>query len=255
MSSATLDLPSTSTRQQSIPDYRDLLSNHHQESMTDREELKDKLWNARVEPCGYRQKWMYFIPKNTRHELINPRVIEHEIRRDDIQRRCRDPGNCARWAYKHANQLFTILTYMGKGGAWIHRMYQSGISDEDLPLEAVKKNTIVKGLKRKSEEQILTAFDTWNREDLENFVRVQWYVLVPEFDKGNLKCRQFPEQTVLPLMSVENEGAPDEIVPREKLGGFSTVSAYRIHSAHHNFWSLNSKREVRTQFCFIFISN
>jgi hypothetical protein len=124
-------------------------------------------------------------------------------------------------------------------------MYRDGISDNDLPLEALEKRTRAKKLRRKSDKRVLPAFDDWMDDHREDFARFQWWVLVPKFDKGDLSCREFLDQTVLPLIDANDEGASDEGIPQMKLAGFSTVTAYRIHSAHHNFWSLPSVSEVR----------
>jgi hypothetical protein len=206
-------------------------------------ELSKRLKNVRVRRCG--QNFTYFIPKNKRDEVITVPVIESEIRKGDSGRRCRDPKKLARWVDGNAKQLFTILSYMRKGGTWIYPMYQQGISDKDLPLEAEEDGTIAMRLRRKSDKAFLPAFDAWDSDDLESFVRLQWFVLVPEFDQHDLRCHKFLAETVLPLMSVKSEGAPDEVVPQMKLAGFSTVTAYQIHSAHHNFWFLRSVPEVR----------
>jgi hypothetical protein len=124
-------------------------------------------------------------------------------------------------------------------------MYRDGVSDNDLPLEAVEEGTRVVKLRRKSDQKVLPAFDDWKDDHREDFVRFQWWVLVPKFDKRHLGCREFLDETVLPLMDAKDKGVSDEIVPLMKQAGFSTVTAYRIHSAHHNFWSLPSVSEVR----------
>jgi hypothetical protein len=215
----------------------------NQRQNTDREELYQRLRDVRIRCCE--QKFTFFIPLNKQKELITASAIEDEIRKKDVERKCQDPRECARWAHQYAKQLFTILSYMGKGGDWIYQMYRDGISDNDLPLEAVEKLTRVVELRRKSDKKVIPAFGAWENDDREDFVRFQWWVLVPEFDKRDLRCREFLDEIVLPLMDAKDEGASDEVVPQMKVGGFSTVTAYRIHSAHHNFWSLPSVSEVR----------
>jgi hypothetical protein len=205
-------------------------------------ELDQKLRDERIKSCE--QEHAFFIPRDKQNELITVSAIEDEIREEDIERKCQDPRGCARWAHQHAKQLFTILCYMGKGGKCIYRMYMDGISDNDLPLEAVENRTRAKKLRRKSDKNVLPAFDDWMDDHREDFSRFQWWVLVPEFDKHDLRCREFLDQTVLPLIKANDEEASDEGIPQMKLAGFSTVTAYRIHSAHHNFWSLPSVSEV-----------
>jgi hypothetical protein len=241
MSPATSNMSSTFATQRRGTGHRG--SSHNQRQNADREELYQRLRDVRIR--SGEQKWTYFIPLNKQEELITASVIEEEIRKEDVERKCQDPRACARWAHQRAKQLFTILSYMRKGGVWIYRMYRDGISDDDLPLEPEEEGTRAVRLRRKSNKTVLPAFDTWKSDDLEDFVRFQWWVLVPKFDKRDLRCREFLEETVLPLMGVKSEGAPDEVVPHMKLAGFSTVTAYRIHSAHHNFWSLHSVPEVR----------
>jgi hypothetical protein len=228
MSPATLNMSSTFATQR---------------QNTDREELDQRLKDVRI-PCSG-QDWVFFIPLDKQAELITAAAIEYEIRKEDVERKCQDPRKCARWAHQHARQLFTILSYMGKGGKCIDRMYRDGISDNDLPMDAVEKRTRAKKLRRKSDKKVLPAFDDWKDDHREDFVRLQWWVLVPKFDKHDLRCREFLDQTVLPLIDANDEGASDEVVPQMKLAGFSTVTAYRMHSAHHNFWSLPSVPEVR----------
>jgi hypothetical protein len=228
MSPATLNMSSTFATQR---------------QNTDRQELDQRLKDERIRCCD--QKFTYFIPLNKQKELITASAIEDEIRKKDVERKCQDPRECATWSHQYAKQLFTILSYMGKGGDWIYHMYRDGISDKDLPLEAVEKLTRVVQLRRKSDKKALPAFDAWEKDDREEFDRLQWWVLVPKFDKRDLGCREFLDETVLPLMGVKDERAPYEVIPQMKLAGFSTVTAYRIHSAHHNFWSLPSVSEVR----------
>jgi hypothetical protein len=210
---------------------------------TDREDLRQRLRDVRIKCCE--RKHTYFIPLNEQNELITSSAIEDELRKEDVERRYQNPGDCAGWAHQHAKQLFTILSYMGKGGECIYRMYRDGVSDNDLPLEAVEEGTRVVKLRRKSDQKVLPAFDDWKDDHREDFVRFQWWVLVPKFDKRHLGCREFLDETVLPLMDAKDKGVSDEIVPLMKQAGFSTVTAYRIHSAHHNFWSLPSVSEVR----------
>jgi hypothetical protein len=241
MSPATLNMSSTFATERRGTGHRG--SPHNQRQNTNRENLGQRLRDARIRCCE--QRFTYFIPLNKQKELITGSVIEDEIRREDVERICQDPKECARWADRRAKQLFTILSYMGKGGGWIYRMYRDDISDNDLPLEAEEEGTRVVRLRRKSDRKVLPAFDTWKSDDLEAFVRLQWWVLVPKFDKRELRCREFLSETVLPLIGVKGEGAPDEVIPQMKLAGFSTVTAYRIPSAHHNFWSLHSVPEVR----------
>jgi hypothetical protein len=240
MSPATLNMSSTFPTEWMGTGHRG--SPHNQRQNTNKEDLGGRLRDARISGCE--QNWTYFIPLNKQKELITGSVIEDEIRREDVERMCQDPRGCARWADRRAKRLFTILSYMRKGG-WIYRMYRDDISDDDLPLEAEKEGTRVVRLCRKSDRKVLPAFDTWERDDREEFVRLQWWVLVPEFDKRDLRCREFLSETVLPLIDVKDEEARDEVIPQMKLAGFSTVTAYRIHSAHHNFWSLHSVPEVR----------
>ncbi|KAH8648290.1 kinase-like domain-containing protein [Tricladium varicosporioides] len=209
---------------------------HNQQQNAD--QLQERLKDVRIE-CYY-QLWTYFIPLNKQEELITTPVIENEIRREDVKGECQDPKACAIWTNEHAKQLFTILSYLGKGGSWIHRMYRDGVSDDDLPLVPEKQGNRVVRLRRKSDKGVIPTFDTWRDGDLEEFVRLQWWVLVPRFDMHNLKCQEFREETVLPLMEAKSKGALDEVIPQMKLAGFSTVTAYQIHSAHHNFWSLCS---------------
>jgi hypothetical protein len=210
---------------------------------TDREDLYQRLRDERIKCCE--RIWTFFIPLNKQNELITASAIEDEIRKEDVERKCQDPRECARWAHRHAKQLFTILSYMRKGGKCIYRMYRDGISDNELPLEAEEEGNRVVKLRRKSDKKVLPAFGDWEDDDREKFIQLQWWVLVPEFDKRDLRCREFLDEIVLPLMGVKDERAPDEVIPQMKLAGFSTVTAYRIHSAHHNFWSLPSVSEVR----------
>jgi hypothetical protein len=208
-------------------------------------QLSQRLRDARIK-CGH---LTYFIPLNKQRELITVSVIADEIRKEDLKRECQDIMACAKWTNQHAKKLFTILAYVKKGGAWIYRLSKDGICDKDLPLELEEVGTRPVTLRRKSDKTILSAFSTWESDDLEDFVRVQWWVLVPRFDKRTLKCQNLLEETVMPLIGTNCGETSKDVLPQMKVAGFSTVTAFRIHSAHHNFWSLASIPEVHMIEC------
>jgi hypothetical protein len=205
--------------------------------------LSESLRDSRVKCVEH---WTYFIPLDKQQALITVAVIEGEIRKGDPENpsvRCRDPKSYARWTDQHARRLFATLAYMKKS-AWICPLREEGLSDKDLPLDLEERGGRAYTLRRRKGGSVLRVFEAWDSDSLEAFVRVQWWMLAPKFDKHSPKCRNLPAETVLPLQPMKEEETSEHAVPNGKVAGFSTVTAFRIHPAHHNFWKLDSIPEV-----------
>ena len=61
-------------------------------------------------------------------------------------------------------------------------------------------------------------------------------MIAPVFDKESRDCQELPDGAILPFVSIKEEEESDKGIPQMKMGGYSEVTAVRIHPAHHNFW-------------------
>jgi hypothetical protein len=134
-----------------------------------------------------------------------------------------------------SKKLFAILSYL-KNGTAICSLLDCKISDEDLPFKKVGERW---QLWRREPEERIQAFDKWDDEDREDFERTQWWMIAPVFNKESLECLKLADEMILPFIPIEEQEKKNEGIPHMTMGGYSEVTAYRIHPAHHNFWVLD----------------
>jgi hypothetical protein len=173
----------------------------------------------------------YFIPLSELKRLITTSVIE-EILDGNWDMKPADVRTYANRIEQSSKKLFAILSYL-KNGTAICSLLDSKLSDQDLPFKVVRKDW---SLWRREPEERIQAFDKWEDEDIEHFERTQWWMIAPVFDKENLDCLKLADEVILPFIPIEEHEKNNEAIPRMKIGGYSEVTAYRIHPAHHNFW-------------------
>ena len=85
----------------------------------------------------------------------------------------------------------------------------------------------------------IEAFKNWSDEEIEDFDRIQWWMLAPVLTRK--EHHELDDYPILPFITFE---ANDEM-KRRKEGGYSEVYPVRIHPSHHNFWE-PSEQLVRT---------
>jgi hypothetical protein len=56
------------------------------------------------------------------------------------------------------------------------------------------------------------------------------------FDINNCDCHVLEDEHILPFTPIKEHEKKDDGVSHMKAGGYSEVTAYRIHPANHNFW-------------------
>ena len=191
--------------------------------------LAKDLRRARI--CHQRQ---HFIPLSELKRLITTSVIEQEILDGNRDMEAADARTYANRVEQSSKKLFAILSYLKKGSA-ICSLLDGNLSDQDLPFNKVEVDEDCSLWRREPKERI-QAFDEWEEEDIETFERIQWWMIVPVFDKESLDCLKLGEEVILPFIPLEEQEEKNEEIPHMKMGGYSEVTAYRIHPAHHNFW-------------------
>jgi hypothetical protein len=173
-----------------------------------------------------------FIPLSDINRLITAPVVEEILKGN--------PNTAvhaqiyAHRIEKFAKKLFAILV-MQQNGAAICSLLDSNLSDQDLPFPHKTVNSQWSLWRREPEERI-EAFDEWDNEDVEEFARKQYWMIAPVFDKESLACLELADELVLPFIHLKEHETKNEEIPQMKFGGYSEVTAYRIHPAHHNFW-------------------
>jgi hypothetical protein len=199
--------------------------------MSPRSKLANELRQARIKGC---QHYTYFVPLSELDRLITVSVIKKIIQDGDPTMEAAKAREYAEKTEEIAKKLFAILAYQRKGSA-ICSLLDDGISDQDLPFQAKNVDDKLSLWRRDPQERIQT-FERWANDKVEDFDRTQWWMMAPVFDKDSQECLELLDQTILPLIPIEAHEKSDEGIPQLKIGGYSEVSAFRVHPAHNNFW-------------------
>ncbi len=217
---------SRSSRDESISSYRSTSRDSScSKNSTVGDSLGAQLRLVRVE-CHQRPH-SFIVPICDQESLITIDNVEKDIRAGDHVTEPAEIRRLAEEACRIAPKLFAILACLKKGQE-ISLLLSGGISDKDLPLRR-KRAKEVHVLQRKSGE-IIKAFESWNNNKIEEFDRIQWWMISPVFeDKAHYELEN---STILPFIPFETNADTVE----KKEGGYSEVYAARIHPSHHNFW-------------------
>jgi len=160
--------------------------------------------------------------------LITVPNIEKEIRDRDHNIGLAEVRHVAEEAFRIAPKVFAILACLKKGPE-VRFLLSEGVSDKDLPFKRRRNENRDFELQRKSGE-VIKAFESWSDNDIEEFDRIQWWMISPIFeDKGHYELE---DATILPFIPFTTNSDTEQ----KKEGGYSEVYAARIHPAHHNFW-------------------
>ncbi|KAH0558400.1 hypothetical protein GP486_004940 [Trichoglossum hirsutum] len=184
--------------------------------------LKDRLRRARRE--WPERSHRFFVPRCAQKSLISQSDVKSIIQAGHPAIEEKDANDYAERTCQSARQLFAILAYMEKGPE-ICSLLREEVSDNDLPLHRTDSQGPFT-LQRKTGARIETLAK-WNDSDLEEFDRIQWWMIAPFFeDKSHYRLEQ---SATLPFIPFESSDEP-------KVGGYSEVYFRRLHPAHHNFW-------------------
>jgi hypothetical protein len=173
----------------------------------------------------------FFIPLSELEKLITASVVE-EILNENRDMKPADARTYANRVEQSSKKLFAILSYL-KNGTAIRSLLDNKLSDQDLPFKLTVEDW---SLWRREPEERIQAFDKWDDQKREDFERIQWWMIAPVFDKENLDCLMLANEAILPFIPIEEHEKENGEIPYMKMGGYSEVTAYRIHPAHHNFW-------------------
>jgi hypothetical protein len=205
-------------------------SSSRSKASTEGNSLNAKLRRKRIDHAQ-----SFFIPICDQKSLITVPNIERDIRDGEDFLSSTEIRKIAEEAIVVAPKLFAILACLEKGPE-IRFLLRDGVSDNDLPLKCKRNQSGGFELQRKSGE-VITAFETWSDFHIEEFGRIQWWMIAPVFeDKGHYELE---DSAVLPFIPFATNSDTEQ-----KEGGFSEVYAARIHPSHHNFWP-HSELEVR----------
>lgn len=201
--------------------------------------LEGKLSAAQLEwpPEGNQ----YFIPADKLEELVTLNSIEGEIKECHISFAHDEASyQFAERISKTAPKLFAILVLIQKS-RFISSFLIEGLDDAHLPF--IRSNKSVTGGKFKlcsglHPNQPIACMDKWRKPRVEEFARVQWYVLAPIFEQSDEVLHYtLNDNCVLPFLG--RSKSCDE-------GGFSTVYEITIHPAHQFLLNSSSPKVSQT---------
>jgi hypothetical protein len=204
----------------------------------ERDSLGDQIRSARKE-CPQRRH-CFIVPNSALESLITVPNIEKDIRARSHSHNIElaEVGDVAEKACRVAKKVYAILAYM-KMGPEISFLLRDGVSDKDLPLRRRRNADGEFLLERKSGVPIET-FERWSDHDIEEFDRIQWWMLAPVFE--DKEHYELDDDIILPFIPFKANAE----TAQKKEGGYSEVYAVRLHPAHHTFWE-RSKSEVWDQ--------
>ena len=187
--------------------------------------LKDQIRSARIK-CPQRPH-CYIVPTCAIESLIIVPNVEKDIRARGHGIEHGKIRDIAEEACRIARKVFAILAYM-KMGPEICFLLRDGVSDEDLPLRWKLNDNREFILERKSGMPIKT-FEQWTDDNIEDFERIQWWMLAPVFDET--EHYELDDNIILPFIPFKTNVETE----RKKEGAYSEVYAVRCHPAHHSF--------------------
>jgi hypothetical protein len=176
----------------------------------------------------------YFIPICELETLITASVVE-EILRENAKTVI-DPRNYAHRVKSDAKKLFAILILLRNGPATCPPL-DNALSDRNLPFPRKMENNQIP-LLRRDHNELIKAFKKWHNSKIETFAHTQWSVLAPVFDKESTECLELPDNVILPF-HLEKAEVEKNAIPHMETGGFSEVTACRIHPVYHHYWKLD----------------
>ena len=192
-------------------------------------DLAKELRKKRIE-CPLRHT--FFVPISDLDNLITVSVIEKVILSGNPGMKPAVARKYAETVERSAKKLFAILAYRDHGRV-ICSFVDRKISDDDLPLRRRRENDKW-SLWRKEPEERIQVLDGSEDEDeeVEEFTRVQWWMMAPRFDKYTHELLELKDDIILPFIPAEHGTG----IAQRQIGGYSEVTPFRVHPAHHNFW-------------------
>jgi hypothetical protein len=155
--------------------------------------LKEQLHGARREwPIGSHK---FFVPRCAQESLITEAVVKLVMQAGDPSIQDDKAEKYAKKTCQRARQFFAILTCIGKGHE-MRSLLRQGVSDKDLPL---RREVPKFKLKRETGGRI-RALDRFSQEHLENFDRIQWWMISPVFE--DKEHYDLEDNTALPFISI-----------------------------------------------------
>lgn len=209
--------------------------------------LKDRLNAALVRGDGGRP----FIPDSALKTILSPHSVFDELQKHDfsdmsaseLQRLAGQISTNSAHDSVTATSLlrtFAVLILLDRAPQ-VLAFVRDGLSDTALPFRKVEASNGADGeplfeLRRRDVPSVhLSCFDGWTQNDIDEFEKLQWRVVVPVFlHTPKQQFLDLEDEVVLPYIeSWENKGHD------HFKGGNSEVWKVKIHDAHHTFQNLN----------------
>lgn len=175
--------------------------------------LEDSIWNAGIDSALDGQT---FIPAGTIDKLITRSSIKHELDAAGVPA----SEELLRYILSRAKTIFAILACIDRASV-ITQLFQSGVSDNSLPLELHRKTRTL--ISRSGENIKPSPFQSWRLYHLNEFIRVQWQFFAPVFTKDRFHY-DLHASCPLPFTSLNRLNT--------KHGAFSQVLEVELHPAH-----------------------
>ncbi|KAL7892659.1 hypothetical protein HDV64DRAFT_166552 [Trichoderma sp. TUCIM 5745] len=200
-----------------------------------------KLLRASLVTCEHnRTGEKRFIPRRQLAIICNMKAVVQELKKAFPGS---DPGFCEQLAslichgqpqssistHKPCLKIFAILVLINEAGL-IGFFQERSLCDDDLPFHSTPDFEKM-WPNEKGEGDYLQFSDEVDDEFVENFVRVQWQLLAPSFERpksSSLRCNfyEFDDKTILPITNVSQN---------KHTGGFGVVERVQLHEEHHEF--------------------
>jgi serine/threonine protein kinase len=187
--------------------------------------LRENLLDARISKDDYN----FFIPIDAVERLICEEAIRGELSSiSEIDSKWMNSVTFIRNDYQ---KIFGILTIIKKCHL-ITTFLQEEIKDIELPIRlqhvSLDDTRLTTPKLESATGRTLHAFQAWSRWETDEFRQAQWLMLAPVFkmSENDIPHLELCDNTVLPFIEDYSADARE--------GGFSSVSAVRMHPAHQH---------------------
>ncbi|KAH7317938.1 kinase-like domain-containing protein [Rhexocercosporidium sp. MPI-PUGE-AT-0058] len=193
--------------------------------------LREQLGKAQYEPWRDNR---YFIPNNDLRRLITPESVLRQMKMETGLGRTPIQEQTALMISERAHKLYAALVFT-RLGQHICDFLEEGIDDSDLPfarLDSRDDSRTFSLCSKKSPREPLNCLATWNRSDVCELAKSQWYMLAPVLEfTDNIEHYDFDRYCILPWME-DHEFSSQGHMGGAIEGGFGSVWKIKIHPAH-----------------------
>ena len=207
--------------------------------------LRQSIYSSRIHSACGAEKW--FIPQATLEVLMDPNssmsLVLDELawRPDNAKLRFLNDimmGTSTRHEKDNRiyRKIFAVLLLMHKHES-IKRFVDEKVDDSHLPFKRVETKSGDFTLAPcdnhdTKDESYLHVFDSWTKEEKNDFIRLQWEMIPVFFRKGGKGVPHFKLRTgdILPYVYSRSSQDVEGYDQKYLKGGFGHVSIYKLHS-------------------------